>query len=277
MNIKKKRIIQRSIGIVLLVAFLFFGTGMHISGDVQNCEKLKPLPTETSASYRKLDFSEKERISPNKFGFRQEIKVKEPSVVLLEIGGSTKYGYFGIYQDKNLQQAIEEIPFTWGYRNGGYEEGVAEYIPNEKGKDGIVLLQPGTYYIAVFTKKPFDSGEISYLSYIHPLNERCQLSEGENQTFYVVKEKQKNVLHFTADNDGKVKVSTNICFSGSMDVYDKQGRLLKQVVAKPEDKEPLSMVISVEKNHTYTVEISDLELIYDAFQIDLNRVKYEYI
>ena len=67
------------------------------------------------------------------------------------------------------------------YRDGDFEEGKTDTVPYDEKKDGIVILEPGTYYAAVYTPSFFEDFEASYLSYICPLNQQGELRENETK------------------------------------------------------------------------------------------------
>ncbi len=72
-----KKVIKWSVVLTVIMTVLYFGTGQHISDETPDCELLKPLPAETLAHFRELVFSDKTRLSPNKFGFRKKLVIKE--------------------------------------------------------------------------------------------------------------------------------------------------------------------------------------------------------
>lgn len=263
--------------LILIVAFI--GLGLFISKNTADCNKMEPLDAGDTSHAKYLDFSEKTRIGWRMFGFKKEITVKESSVVLLEVGGSTKYGYFGIYRDENLQQAIEEIPFTWEYRNGGYEEGLAEYIPNEEGKDGIVVLQPGTYYIAVFTKNPFDIGEVSYLSHICALNENCRLVEGKRVFFCSInKKKPKNIFEIKEKRSGRIIVTEDIYWNGTIKVYDEDHKIIfRREKRDYVESEIPEAVFDIVAEKSYYIEVSQIELPDDSRDVRFFSIKYDFL
>ena len=276
MEKKRKKMIAAFVVLALLIVAGFFGFGFHISKETPECKLMEPLPVGKTSPSKEISFSDKTRISPRKFGFQKKIVVKEPSIVLLEVGGYTESGYYGIYRDAFIQKPVEEVPFTWEYRNGGFEEGAVEYIPNEESKDGIVILEPGTYYAAVYTKNPFDDSVVSYLSYIAPFNEEGELKEDESKNFYAVKEGQKNTFEIISRKKGEIRIATNIFNQGTVSVFDKNKVLLNKKKATKNSDKPITLIFNADKEQTYYVEIEDCEISRCAYDVYLYEIKYKF-
>lgn len=273
-----KKMVIGAVVLILILTLIYFESGQHISDQTPNCKLLEPLPAETLAHYRDLDFSDKTRLSPNKFGFRRKLVISEDSIVIQQVGGpSNSNAYYGIYRDEELKEPVEAADFAWLYRDGDFEEGKTDTVPYDEKKDGIVVLEPGTYYAAVYTKSPFDDFEATYLSYICPLNEWCKLREDESKKFYVIKEGQKNTFEIRSKKEGKVRLKTNIYNQGTIKIYDGNRVLLDKKTARKNSEEPITVIFNAEKEQTYYVEIEDCEISTDAFMMYLYEIKYTFI
>ncbi len=277
MERKRKCVITAIVLLALLTVAGFFGFGFHISKETPDCRLMEPISVGKFSRAEEIDFSNKTRISLRKFGFRKKIVVKEPSILLLEVSGGRKSGYFGIYKDAELRKPVEEVPFTWESRNGGAEEGTAEYIPNNEGKDGIVILEPGTYYAAVYTKNPFDDYVVSYLTYVGPLNEKGMLWENKSKNFYVVKEGQKNTFKIISRKDGKVRIKTNLFNQGTVRVYDEHNVLLNKKDAVKNSHNPVTVTFNAEKGQTYYVEMENCEISNCVYNMYLHEIRYTFL
>ncbi len=273
-----KKVIKGSVVLIVIMTVLYFGTGQHISDETPDCELMKPLPAETLAHFRELDFSDKTRLSPNKFGFRKKLVIREDSIVTQEVGGPSKANsYYGIYRDEELKDPVEVVDFTWLYRDGDFEEGKTETVPYDEKKDGIIVLEPGTYYAAVYTESLFEDFTASYLSYICPLNERSELNENEVKKFYVIKEDQKNTFEIKSNKKGKVRIKTNIFNQGTVSIYDENIVLLCKKSGRKTSDKPVTAVFPVGKGESYYVEIENGEISTDAFEMYLYKIQYTYI
>lgn len=273
-----KKVMIYGVALIAAATVLYFGTGQHISDESPDCALLKPLPAETFAHFRELDFSDKTRLSPNKFGFRKKLVISEDSIVTQQAGGPPKKNaYYGIYRDEALKEPVEAVEFTWLYRDGDFEEGKTDTVPYDEKKDGIVVLAPGTYYAAVYTESIFEDFTASYLSYICPLNERSQWNENEVKKFYVIKEDQKNTFEISAKKDGKVRIKTNMFNQGTVSIFDESKALLCQKSGRKTSDKPVTVVFPAEKGQTYYVEIENGEISTDAFETYLYKIQYAYI
>lgn len=279
MSKKEKKMVVLVSGVIALVLMAIFGIKMISMGfAVPDCKAMEPLPPETDTLNKHLDFSDKTVIGWHKYGFRKKFVVKETAVLLMEAGGSSDSAYFGVYQDENLKNPVEEVPFTWEGRNGLWEEGRGKYIPNDESKDGIVILQPGTYYTAVWTKKVFDDSEVSYLSYICPLNENCRLKEGEKVEFCSVKKGQTNTFEIRGKRKGRIQITADVYLRGTIKIYDNTRKLLFQQKVQDYSKRTLTKpVLDVEAGKMYSVEISQMEPLKNHHLINLFTIRYEYV
>jgi len=277
----KKKVIKGGVILIVILIVLFSRTERYVSDETPECELMKPLPVETDAHYRELDFSDKTILSPNKYGFRKKLVIDEDSIVIQQVGGSPAYSktdtYYGIYRDEKLKEPIEEVDFMWQYRDGPFEEGLTDTIPYDEKKDGIVVLEPGTYYAAVYTKAVLEDFTASYLSYICPLNERSELGENEVKKFYVVKEDQKNTFTISPEKSGRVRVEIAPYNQGTVSIYDESRGLLCKKSVDEDSDEPLTVVFPVEKGQTYYAEIEDGIISTDSWFMDLYEIKYTYI
>lgn len=161
----------------------------------------------------------------------------------------------------------------WGFRR---RESRYSSIQRKK-KDGIVILEPGTYYAAVYTKNPFDDFEANYLSYICPLNEQSKLRENEIKNFYVIKEGQKNTFEISIKEEGNVRIKINIFNQGTISIYDENRNLLNRETARKSSDKPITVILNVEKEHTCYAEIENCEISRDAFMMYLYEIKYAFI
>ena len=276
MKMRIKKILSRVIIVILLIIAVYFGAGLNISEDQSDCEIMAPYAPNVDANYSILDFSEKYRLTPNKFGFRRKLVVKTDSVLIQRVGGPPKSNaYYGVYADKELKKPIESANFKWLYRDGSFEEGLTDEVPYDKKKDGIIVLKAGTYYTAVYTNLAFDEFEAYYLSYICPLTEKCKLDEGKEAFFYAIEDEQKNTFEILPNKQGRIKITTNIVNEGKVALYDENHKLVSRKSAT--SGKFITICFDAKRGKRYYAEISNLSTDREADFMYVYSIKYKYI
>lgn len=281
MSAKEKKGLAIVLGLIALVVITIYGIKIiSIGFDVSECDKMTPYAVSefTSPDTVTLDFSKKKAISIGKYGYRKKIIVEEPCIITQSVSGpKTGNAYFGIFKDKKLEDPVEIVDFTWIYKDGPYEEGEVDEKPYDKERDGIVALQPGTYYAGIYSTSPFADFEALYTSAYCPLNEHAVMKEGQDVNFYCLEADQINTLKIKPSKDGKILISTNIFFNGALDIFNNKGRQIAHHVADPESDQPMTVYLNVNKGKNYDVKISGLYPGKEVFSMYLYSVKYRYI
>lgn len=105
-HISKKELIVLS-AVLILLAAAFAGYKLHqdsrIPENVVDCEALTPVLAEADCDGYSIDrvisFSEKQRISYGKYGFRKKLVITKPAVVMQYVTDNydQKHMYYGIY------------------------------------------------------------------------------------------------------------------------------------------------------------------------------------
>lgn len=273
---KRKKIFLSVFLICLTCVILYWAvSGISAQNKVKDCEAMTPVSAHKDASYIDLDFSEKERLSMTKYGFRKKIVLEEPSVIVQNAGGPpTSFAYFGVFRDDALRDPVEVVDFKWLYRDDDFEEGKVDEVPYDPEKDGIVSLEAGTYFAAVYTSNPFSSLEAGYKCQICPLNKDGKLQAGKKAYFYGLSEGQKNIFEIVPEKTGTVSVVSNIFNQGTMKLYDEAGNLLQETHADRNAAEGLDLKFAAEKDVRYLVEITELPIEKESFGMYLTWVKY---
>lgn len=119
-----------------------------------------------------LDLSQKNLLTPTKYGFRKKIKADKPIRERMSLNANihtpTPYNglKYGIYRDKHLNEPIDEINIQREIR----KERKSEYITSTDFR-GIIEkeLEPGEYYIAVYTTHYWDSFKIELTNHYEEL------------------------------------------------------------------------------------------------------------
>lgn len=116
-----------------------------------------------------ISLADKKTLSDGKYGFYKKITFDKTVEVYLELIGThekeCKHVRYGIYEDSKLEMPIEEHFFIdWG--DESYLEGELNiWKPVPENEDGEVTLEPGTYYLGLFTTDPRDDFEVEIEGY----------------------------------------------------------------------------------------------------------------
>lgn len=281
MSRKEKKGVAIVLGLIALIVITIYGIKILSMGfDVSECDQLAPIPAEKSSSsdYLELDLDAKTVITLGKYGFRKKITVEEPCIITQSVGGPyTSHAYFGIFEDEALDRPVEIVDFTWLYKDGPFEEGETDEIPYDKNRDGIIVLQPGIYYAAVYSTSPFDDSDVSYKSYYCPLNLNVTMEEGKAVNFYCIKDDQVNKLKIQADRDGRIRIATNLISEGLLEIFDDKGTRIARHETDDDRDQRVSAYLDVKKGQYYEVKISELPPGKEPEYMFLYTVKYQYI
>ena len=281
MCIKEIRRITLILGLIGLVVIAIYSVKILSMGfDVTECDKMSPVPVSENPSpaYRTLNFDKKRAISIGKYGFRKKIIVDEPCIITQSIGGPKKSNaYFGIFKDEKLENPIEIVDFQWLYKDASFEEGEADKPLYDEKRDGIIVLQPGTYYAGIYSTSPFADFEASYVSSYCPLNQDAVIKEKEAVNFYCIKEDQVNKLRIIPDQDGIIRIKTDIYNEGILTIFDGKGERIAHCAADASSKQPIKIYLRVNKGEEYSMYISDLLSGKESDDMYLYSVRYHYV
>ncbi len=221
---------------ILVVAFfsVFLPAGLKIQ-EAGDYEAMAPNDWKTKEPYDgreiSIDFTEKERISlgvlgfRGKYGFRKELVIEEPAAFSMGISPESgmEYIHFGIYRDKDLTDPIDEADAGYNYNANWHMEEGADLSDYPDYKTSLfALLQPGTYYAAVYSTSPFEDKLVyAYESWYDVLDSDLTLEEGQYQYFYAEPGKEYEFPFTVADNDEILLETAGI--AGTLTLYDTDG------------------------------------------------------
>lgn len=281
MSAKEKKGVVIVLALIVLIVITIYSIKIiSIGFDVPECDKMSPVTVSefSTPDSMTLDFSKKKAISIRKYGYRKKITVEEPCIITQSVSGpKTSNAYFGIFKDKELKEPVEIVDFTWLYKDDAYEEGEVDEKPYDKARDGIIVLQPGTYYAGIYSTSPFADFEALYESTYCPLNEDAVMEEGEAVNFYCIEAGQVNMLRIKPAKDGKILIKTNIFHKGALDILDDGGRQLAHHVADPSSDQPMKVYLNVNKGKNYVVKISGLPPAKEIIDLFVYAIKYRYV
>lgn len=230
-----------------------------ISTDTKDCERLEPFDAGKSGSYDEvtLDFRQKTVISEGKFGFRRKLELKDKSLFRQYSYSDWNDMWYGVYRDSELTEPIEEVDTTYNNRAFGEMEEGADIKDYPNYKDGlIILLEPGTYYIGIFTSDPRSTYPVTYTSELLPINKEERLMEGSKSSYQVIPGEQAVYRRIDADRTGKISV--RIDTSGDTLQLCNSSKKPISGVKKPEKNNGYNAVFSVKAGRTYYIKITNI-------------------
>lgn len=212
--ISKKELIVFS-AILIILALSFVGYKLYqdsrVPDEVVDCEALAPVLAEAGCDGFSIDkvisFSEKQRISYGKYGFRKKLVITEPTVVMQYVTDNwdQKHMYYGIYRDKNLTEIVNEVDQGYNLEAGdAFEEGGSLEDYPEYQKMVVQPLEPGTYYIGVYTKNPKEEFDFLYRSQYAVKKEEYDLEENKVQHFFTCEKEQ--AVYFKVEVEAKQEI-----------------------------------------------------------------------
>ena len=266
----KAKIITACLAAAILFTAVFLPAGLRIP-EAGDCEAITPNDwKEKISSYDDrevyLDFAEKERISlgllgfHGKYGFRKELVVEKPIAFSMGIPPDyhTENLRFGLYRDKDLTDPIDEADAGYNLKADVKLEEGAEYSDYPDFKIGIFsILEPGTYYAAVYSVSPFDKVNATYVSWFDVLDDDLTLEAGKSQYFYAIPG-QTYEFPFTVADDEKIILETS-GIAGTLTLYDKDRETVLDIQKIKIEKKSADRKISFQfdEDGTYYFKLTD--------------------
>lgn len=194
----KKIYIKRALIIFFIAGVLFYGwyffppadTEFEIDDHVTECEALIPevwsREKELAGMEKTLDFSMKQNLCKEKtpwggkYGFRKKLVLDKTTVIELKIWEDLQYKhyFYGIYKDEALKQPVKELSMEdvleW---NTDAEMGI--FREKYKNFSEVIreALEPGTYYLGIYTTEPKDEHKIRFVLWKSVVNTEISLTE----------------------------------------------------------------------------------------------------
>jgi len=132
------------------------------SGD---CDILSPVKAGKSPAGESviLAFHDKTKISDDKFGFRKKIVFDKPMILSQYMEDNLLFFYYGLYRDKQLTKPVIEVDTKYNIQAFAQMEEGADESEFPEYKEGYTIkVDPGTYYLGVYTKDPGLTEGVSY-------------------------------------------------------------------------------------------------------------------
>ena len=235
---RKKWVLIISSTIIVIVALLIIAGvvnkhGQQENGDYQNCDAL--LPTEVSMDLFRsdyydsafLDLNEKGEIAPGKYGFVKKLDVDTEMYITqtLSYGHEAKHIVYGIYYDKDLEEPVEQVQL----KDNFIADIADEYRIRLETSDGVsVLLDPGEYYLAVYTTKKNDDFELEYSAWCGYTQRNYELKPNEILTYTAVEDHQINQFKINPPGTCKMIVVDINNHCAEVQLIDENGNVINQ-------------------------------------------------
>lgn len=251
----------------------------RISTDTKDCELLEPFDADKSGSNDEvtLDFRQKTVISEGKFGFRKKLELKKKAFFCQYSYSDWNDMWYGVYRNPELTEPIEEVDTTYNNRAFGEMEEGADIKDYPNYKDGIIiLLEPGTYYIGIFTSDPRSTYPVTYTSELLPINEEERLTEGSKSTFQSGPGEEIVYRSIRAEKTGRIRVRTD-SYCDSLQLCDSaKAPITKE--RKPKKHKSANIVFSLIKGKNYYIRITcNRKEFYASDGIGSNHIWFENI
>ena len=222
----------------------------------QNYKLYRDKYDETTKSFL---FENKKRISDSIYGFYNEITFDNKVALYITIYGEDqkqcKNVRYGIYEDKKLQHPVEETLFIdWGDESYAEAElGKARKI-NEI-EDGKSFLDPGTYYIGLFTTNPKDDFKVEIESWYGVIKAEHNLNENQEYQFFITDDEEDIYLKLNSNDNTRIHIECYI--DGIMQLCNSQKKPVSNAVKLGFGN--YSAVFDVNKNDVYYLKLGQVK------------------
>lgn len=285
-HITKKKVIVclsvlLAIGAVYLAYVLY--QDASVSNPVTDSEKLKPVSAESGSGERTIGFAGKQKIAFKKYGFRRELVIEEPTMVYQYVAEDLgmEHVRFGIYRDAALKSPVNEadvgynLKAWWAFEEGGDLKAYPDYKPDLR-----TFLEPGTYYIGLYTTNAADTFTAMYSSVFSAVKGELQLEEGKSTAFFG-DGNEETFFRIDVPDAGTVIVDTHgfagkLCLCGA----DKK-EISDPAETKWEKGDPREIAFDVKAKGIYYLKLTDYpEAFTEKKAIEgslfMNHIKYSY-
>lgn len=284
---KKKVIICLSV--LLVIGAVSLAYVLHQDGSVSNpatdSEKLKPASVESGDGERTIGFAGKQKIAFKKYGFRRELVIEEPTVVYQYVAQELgmEHVRFGIYHDAALKSPVNEadvgynLKAKWDFEEGGDLKDYPEYKPDLR-----TFLEPGTYYIGLYTTEKADTFTAAYSSAFSAVKEELKLEEGESAAFFG-DGNEETYFRIDVPDAGTVIVDAH-GFAGKLYLCDENKKEISDAVeaaAEWKRSDSREIIFDVKTKGTYYLKLTDYPKEFtEKYSVKgtlfMNHIKYSY-
>lgn len=286
--ITKKRILI-FISVLLAVGAVYLAYVLYqdasVSSPAADSEKLEPSSAKSGDSERTISFAAKQKISFKKYGFRRELVVEKPTMLFqfVEDDLGMEHVRFGVYRDAALSSPVDEADIGynlrawWDFEEGGDLDDYPEYKP-----DLTTFLEPGTYYIGIYTTDATDTFTVEYHSLYSPVEEEIVLEEGKSAAFFG-DGNEETFFRIDVPGVGAVTVDTH-GFAGKLWLCDADKKEISDAVevgAEWKRSDERKLRFDIKSEGSYYLKLTDYPKAFTEKNsvkgtLFVNHIKYSY-
>lgn len=224
-----------------------------------------------------LTFWKKAIIGKDKYGYREKISFDEPVVISQYVVEDSELEnvYYGIYKDKNLENPVHEIDLNYQLKaEAELEEGAdSESYPDYEKGFGL-KLEPGTYYVAVYTTSLFETDTVEFVTKYGTLEDTVEVAQNQETPWYFA-ENEAREIYFQVKPQQSGQVTMNLAYAPE----------IKSVQLCNDQKEPMQKLnpskASKGMDVSFDVEADETYFVHVEFQpgdwgIDTSRATVVY-
>ncbi len=227
---------------------------------------------------KNIDMSEKGFITLGKYGFIRKLEIQEKTALTQRIYYDelpTNAVMYGVYKDRKLNDPVDEVDVAYNIKADIAIDNGEDASKFKKYKYMVsTVLDPGVYYVAVYTKRFWDSFSLSYESQCAVVEEQIELTEDEERIYYGSGTRDTKVYcRIKAERNGIVNVTSG--YFAKLQFFSKNNQPLSQVIEPIRSKRTKGK-LTVHKDQIYYVKV-----FHPAGSADSNIrgwvIKYEYL
>lgn len=285
-NVTKKKVIVclsvlLAIGAVYLAYVLY--QDASVAGPAADSTRLMPVSAEKGSGEKMISFAGKQKIAFKKYGFRSKLVIEEPTVVYQYVAEELgmEHVRFGIYRDAALKSPVSEadvgynLKAWWDLEEGGDLKDYPDYKPDLR-----TFLEPGTYYVGLYTTETADEFTAAYSSVFSAVKKELQLEEGKSAAFFG-DGNEETFFRIDVPDAGTITVDTH-GFAGKLCLCDAEKKEISDAAeAKWEKGDPREISFNVKTKGIYYLKLADYPKEFtekNAIKgsLFMNHIKYSY-
>lgn len=233
-----------------------------------------------------LDFKDKTELAKGKFGFIRKLELEKKTVITQTVGTGGHVNY-GLYRDRSLKDVVDEVD---GLKNeeawtvieeGGDPDVAASYRYGIKN-----VVDPGTYYVAVYTEEPDYTERAAYESWYGSILMEDGLSENNYKGFIYAEDGQVMYFRIDAEKAGRIAVDFGINEVGcKVELCDSSKKVIGSAELTPipnSNSKQQKALLYIKRPGLYYIRISDYP-IYDrpedgdSYKLYAKKIRYMYV
>lgn len=259
MHKKSKRIILILLAAAVTLIFvliLSFGSSSEFA-DMVMPERII-FNSQSEEEPKNIDMSEKGFITLGKYGFVRKLEIQEKTALTQRIYDDELPAnaiMYGVYRDRKLNDPVDEVDVAYNMKADIAIDNGEDESEFKKYKYMVsTVLDPGVYYVAVYTKRFWDSFSLSYESQWAVIEGEINLTEGEERIYYGSGTHDTEVYcRIKAPRDGIIQVTSH--YFAQLQFFDKNHQTLSEIIEPVRNKRTKGE-ISVQKDQIYYAKVS---------------------